>query len=81
MNKHYGLSDPIWQVTNFVVYPPFFENIKLCDSSSTSNNKQCAKSAKTEVTNEDKVCQIIYLSFHREILNSSSTNTTKFCFI
>ncbi|VDK73483.1 unnamed protein product [Litomosoides sigmodontis] len=55
MNKHYGLSDPIWQVTNFVVYPPFFENIKLCDSTtSTSNNVRCAKSAKTEVADEDQ---------------------------
>jgi alpha-tubulin N-acetyltransferase 1 len=27
MNKHYGLVDPIWQNTNYVVYPGFFEHI------------------------------------------------------
>ncbi|CAG9539814.1 unnamed protein product [Cercopithifilaria johnstoni] len=53
MNKHYGLNDPVWQVTNFVVYPPFFENIKLCGSS-TSINKRYAKSARTEVANENQ---------------------------
>ncbi|VDM13307.1 unnamed protein product [Wuchereria bancrofti] len=54
MNKHYGLNEPIWQVTNFVVYPPFFENINVCNSSSTSTNKPCAKSAKTEVENANQ---------------------------
>lgn len=24
MAKHYGLNDPIWQSTNFVVFPPIF---------------------------------------------------------
>lgn len=24
MTKHYGLTSPIWQSTNYVVYPPFF---------------------------------------------------------
>ncbi|KAK6113983.1 Touch receptor neuron protein Mec-17 family protein [Brugia pahangi] len=53
MNKHYHLNEPIWQVTNFVVYPPFFDNIKLCNSS-TSTNKLCAKSAKAEIENANK---------------------------
>ncbi|KAL3991030.1 Touch receptor neuron protein Mec-17 family protein [Acanthocheilonema viteae] len=53
MNKHYGLNDPIWQVTNFVVYPSFFENIKQCDSS-TSINERYAKSAKTKAANENQ---------------------------
>lgn len=55
MNKHYRLTDPVWQVTNFVVYPPFFKNIKVCDSSSI--NEPYAKSAKAEVVSENQVCQ------------------------
>ncbi|EFO15252.1 hypothetical protein LOAG_13260 [Loa loa] len=51
MNKHYGLNEPIWQVTNFVVYPPFFENIKVWDTT-TSSNQSYAKSAKTEAENQ-----------------------------
>uniref|UniRef100_A0A0R3S5M8 Alpha-tubulin N-acetyltransferase n=1 Tax=Elaeophora elaphi TaxID=1147741 RepID=A0A0R3S5M8_9BILA len=53
MNKHYGLNNPIWQVTNFVVYPPFFENIKPFDSV-TPVNEPYAKSAKTEAINENQ---------------------------
>uniref|UniRef100_A0A915PS70 Alpha-tubulin N-acetyltransferase n=1 Tax=Setaria digitata TaxID=48799 RepID=A0A915PS70_9BILA len=50
MKKHYGLNEPLWQVTNFVVYPPFFENLKLCDSS-VSMNQPYQKSSKTEAAN------------------------------
>lgn len=73
MNKHYGLNDPIWQVTNYVVYPPFFENIKLCDSSA-SGNERYAKSAKTEAASENQVCQIISSLMYRKILNNQLTD-------
>ena len=28
MNKYYHLTNPIWQNTNFVVFPKFFEVVK-----------------------------------------------------
>ncbi|OZC06255.1 hypothetical protein X798_06757 [Onchocerca flexuosa] len=55
MNKHYGLNEPIWQVTSYVVYAPFFENIKLCDPS-TSVNEPHEKSAKMKAMIGNQHC-------------------------
>lgn len=54
MNKHYGLNEPLWQSTNYVVYPPFFNSIKPCDSLD-STNRPHKPSTKTEALNDDQV--------------------------
>ncbi|VDN00882.1 unnamed protein product [Thelazia callipaeda] len=45
MNKHYGLNEPLWQVTNFVVYPSFFKSVEYSTSSDSTKQKY-QKSAK-----------------------------------
>uniref|UniRef100_A0A914USG5 Alpha-tubulin N-acetyltransferase n=1 Tax=Plectus sambesii TaxID=2011161 RepID=A0A914USG5_9BILA len=38
MKKHYGLEDPIWQNTNYVVYPGFFEQLDTANGGGAHPN-------------------------------------------
>ncbi|MCP9265078.1 Alpha-tubulin N-acetyltransferase [Dirofilaria immitis] len=58
MNKHYGLNDPLWQVTNYVVYSPFFENIKMYERS-ISINEPCEKSEKRKLRMEIRFDDVV----------------------
>ncbi|VDK75198.1 unnamed protein product [Onchocerca ochengi] len=75
MNKHYGLNEPIWQVTSYVVYASFFENIKLCNPS-TSINKPYEKSAKMEATIGNEHFFGTRDSYHGRIDNLTQDNAS-----
>ncbi len=41
MAKHYGLSEPIWQNTNYVVYPGFFDHLEEKDETGAGHQMEC----------------------------------------
>ena len=40
LEKHYGMFDPVWQATNYAVYPEFFDILEHPEHLTTANGNQ-----------------------------------------